>query len=413
MAVLGNRATGIMDYIERMGSQFIPANMSPAPDTPLQREMNRPYTQMAQGGQGMITTDPSGQMSMASPVTPPRMISEMTIPDMGGSGVRMTPEMLKKAEAASKVVDRINQQPELEQNPSFQKMASDFFGNRQNMLALALAFNSMRLQPDQGLASVIGSELKDIREQTRITSASNATLKALRDAGVPEKDLAVLAKDPAILKEYAKKYFAKQLGVLPAEQQAFEDLIKDMSPEDQEKARRIKAGLDPRAGSQFALSLEEVFARAAAQAGGGEKGKSEEKRKQEQVIKDRTWNMWTGAVQNLEKNLLGTTTGFFAGLLPAISDDQQLADQAIAQMAPTLKNIFREAGEGVFTDKDQELLLAMIPDRQTNPAVVAQAIKSINDIVRIKLNQPEPMPTINGVQPKILRFDKEGNPING
>lgn len=123
--------------------------------------------------------------------------------------------------------------------------------------------------------------------------------------------------------------------------------------------------------------------------------------------------MWTGAVQNLEKNLLGTTTGFFAGLLPAISDDQQLADQAIAQMAPTLKNIFREAGEGVFTDKDQELLLAMIPDRQTNPAVVAQAIKSINDIVRIKLNQPEPMPAINGVQPKILRFDKQGNPING
>jgi len=321
--------------------------------------------------------------------------------------------MMKKAEAASKVVDRIKQQPELEQNPSFRKMASDFFGNRENMLRLALAFNTMRLQPDQGLASVIGSELKDIREQTRITAASNATLKALRDAGVPEKDLAVLAKDPAILKEYAKKYFAKQLGVLPAEQQAFEDLIKDMSPEDQEKARRIKAGLDPRAGSQFALSLEEVFARAAAQAGGGEKGKSEEKRKQEQVIKDRTWNMWTGAVQNLEKNLLGTTTGFFAGLLPAISDDQQLADQAIAQMAPTLKNIFREAGEGVFTDKDQELLLAMIPDRQTNPAVVAQAIKSINDIVRIKLNQPEPMPAINGVQPKILRFDKEGNPING
>ena len=413
MAVLGNRATGIMDYIERMGAQFLPANMSPAPDTPLQRAMNRPYTQMAQSGQGMITTQPSGQMSMASPVTPPRMISEMKIPDMGGSGVRMTPEMMKKAEAASKVVDRIKQQPELEQNPSFRKMASDFFGNRENMLRLALAFNTMRLQPDQGLASVIGSELKDIREQTRITAASNATLKALRDAGVPEKDLAVLAKDPAILKEYAKKYFAKQLGVLPAEQQAFEDLIKDMSPEDQEKARRIKAGLDPRAGSQFALSLEEVFARAAAQAGGGEKGKSEEKRKQEQVIKDRTWNMWTGAVQNLEKNLLGTTTGFFAGLLPAISDDQQLADQAIAQMAPTLKNIFREAGEGVFTDKDQELLLAMIPDRQTNPAVVAQAIKSINDIVRIKLNQPEPMPAINGVQPKILRFDKEGNPING
>lgn len=175
MAVLGNRATGIMDYIERMGSQFIPANISPAPDTPLQREMNRPYTQMSQGGQGMITTKPSGQMSMASPVTPPRMISEMTIPDMGGSGVSMTPEMMKKAEAASKVVERIQQQPELEQNPSFRKMASDFFGNRENMLRMALAFNTMRLQPDQGLAGAIGSELKDIRETRQATSLANRT----------------------------------------------------------------------------------------------------------------------------------------------------------------------------------------------------------------------------------------------
>ena len=35
---------------------------------------------------------------------------------------------------------------------------------------------------------------------------------------------------------------------VPADQQSFEALIENMSPEDQKKARRIKAGLDPRAG---------------------------------------------------------------------------------------------------------------------------------------------------------------------
>ena len=412
MAVLGNRASGIMDYIERMGSQFIPANMSPAQETPLQREMNRPDTQMAQNRQAMITTNPSGQMSTASPVTPPRMISEMKIPDMGGAGVRMPPEMMKKAEAASKVVEQIKQRPEIEQNPSFRKMASEFFGNRENMLRLALAFNTMRLQPDQGLAAALGSELKDIRETRVLNKKANSTLNALRQAGVPEKDLQVLADDPDLLRKYAVEFFKKKMGVDPADIQTFNRLTKGMSEEDIDRAKRIELGLEPRAGSQLALSLEQLFARSAAKAGGSEAGKSEQEKKALQVQNDKTWKIWQTAISGLEESLGNTATGRIAGLLPAITSNQQIADQCIAIMAPVLKNIFRESGEGVFTDKDQQILIDMIPDRGSNPDTIAFAIKQINDIVAAKLNQQVRVEIVpNAPTPNVLRFDSQGNPI--
>jgi hypothetical protein len=271
----------------------------------------------------------------------------------------------------------------------------------------------MRLTPDQGLAATIGDELKDIRAGGLVKARANRTLDALRQAGVSEKDLQVLSGDPELLREYAKKFFAKDLQALPAEQQSFENLIAGMSESDQEKARRIKAGLDPRAGSQFALSLEELFARSAAQAGGTQSGKSVEEEKSAQIQNDKTWNIWNTAITNLEQSLMGTSTGKIAGLLPALTSNQQMADQAISIMAPVLKNIFRESGEGVFTDKDQQILVDMIPNRGTNPAVIANSIKIINDIVAAKLNQPasvrvEITPETTN---KVLRFDSQGNLI--
>ena len=390
--------------IEAFRNQSMP-NQQLAPTVPGQDTVLKPVQ----------TVQMPAPQQVATIQTNPELNQMPTMPT--GQGVRMTPEMAsdadmtRLAEEASRVVQKVQEQPEIQEQPGFMDYVKNYFGNRENMVKLAMAFNTMRLQPDQGLAAALGAELKDIRTRGVIDARANATLKALRDAGVPEKDLQILAQDPAILKEYAKKFFAKQLGSLPAEQQAFENLIASMSPEDQEKARRIKAGLDPRAGSQFALGLDELFARSAAQAGGRVKGTTEEERTQEQVMKNRTWNMWSTQMNTLEKDLLGTETGFFAGLLPAITDNQQLADAAVAGMAPILKNIFRESGEGVFTDQDQALLLAMIPDRGSNAEVIARQIQNINMIVAQKLNQPLPAQGGGTTGGQVLRFDAQGNPI--
>lgn len=419
MAVLNDRAMGIMDFISRAGADLItPPNASPVfrPTSPMQQAMGRPQVQMSQDGGQMATTMPSGDIAMASPAMP-TMGAQMgaprpRMPDMGGAGVRMTqPQLMEQAAKAKDLIDRTG--GEIEKDPSFRSTVQEFFGNRENMLRLALGFNTMRLTPDAGLASVIGDELKDIRAGGLVKARANRTLEALRQAGVSEKDLQVLAGDPELLREYAKKFFAKDLQTLPAEQQSFENLIAGMSKSDQEKARRIKAGLDPRAGSQFALDLNEVFARAAAQAGGSQKGKSEEERKSLQIQNDKTWNIWQTAISGLEKSLGNTPTGKIVGLLPAITSNQQIADQSIAIMAPVLKNIFRESGEGVFTDKDQEILLNMIPNRTANPETIAFAIKQINDIVAAKLNQQirvEIAPNTSA-GPTVLRFDAQGNPI--
>lgn len=460
----GNRANDLLDMVIRgfsnQGQDVItPFNASPVDRrrTPLQYEMNRPEVMISQPGGREMVTIANGLQTSASPVPSirnavkqatsaagerqvsrmsaqkfpiaedeqkidaNRLISGREFPQ--GSGVALTPQQAEMAsrkpfsmtaeslaEDAAKAVEAGAAESS---DPTVMEGIKNYFGSRENMIRLALAFNSMRLTPDAGLAAALTAEQKDLRAQKLLTTRANATLNALRQAGVPEKDLQVLANDPELLRKYAVEFFKKQLGTVPAEQQAFENLIADMSPDDQEKARRIKAGLDPRAGSQFALGLEELFARAAAQAGGSEAGKSEQEKKALQVQNDKTWKIWQTAISSLEESLGNTATGRVVGLLPAITSNQQIADQSIAIMAPVLKNIFRESGEGVFTDKDQQILIDMIPDRGANPDTVAYAIKMINDIVAAKLNQQiqvEIVPNRSST-PNVLRFDAQGNPI--
>ncbi len=85
-----------------------------------------------------------------------------------------------------------------------------------------------------------------------------------------------------------------------------------------------------------------------------------------------------------------TATGFVAGRLPAVTTNQQIAQGSVAAMAPVLKEMFRSAGEGAFTDKDQELLLEMIPTRTDTPEARVAKMANVDNIVRAKLNMGPP-----------------------
>lgn len=67
---------------------------------------------------------------------------------------------------AKDVAEGVNQEPE---EPSiFDSMGdkiSEFFGNEEKMLNLALAFNTLRYQPDQALASSISKRLEKLQDQ--------------------------------------------------------------------------------------------------------------------------------------------------------------------------------------------------------------------------------------------------------
>lgn len=99
----------------------------------------------------------------------------------------------------------------------------------------------------------------------------------------------------------------------------------------------------------------------------------------------KTWRMYTSARKGLLSGLGETVTGPIVGRAPALTEEQQTAEGGVSAMAPVLKQIFRVAGEGTFTDKDQELLLGMVPTRKDLPAARKKKIENIDSIIKAKL----------------------------
>lgn len=124
-----------------------------------------------------------------------------------------------------------------------------------------------------------------------------------------------------------------------------------------------------------------------AEAVGTGRGKNVAESEQVAVTNKKAFDAYQASMSGLTKALEGTATGPIVGRAPAITAAQQTADKAVAAMAPTLKGLFRTAGEGTFTDKDQELLLNMIPRRTDAPEARNFAISNIDAIVRAKLGQ--------------------------
>lgn len=100
---------------------------------------------------------------------------------------------------------------------------------------------------------------------------------------------------------------------------------------------------------------------------------------------DAALELYETAKEGLMSGLGGSDTGRFVGMLPAITANQQIAKGSVAAMAPVLKQLFRTAGEGVFTDRDQQLLLEMVPGRTDLPEARNAMIANIDKIVKAKL----------------------------
>lgn len=111
---------------------------------------------------------------------------------------------------------------------------------------------------------------------------------------------------------------------------------------------------------------------------------------QDLTANQRTLEVWSVAKRGLVSALGGTSTGPVQGQLPAVTSGQQIAEGAVAAVAPVLKQLFRSAGEGVFTDRDQQLLLEMVPNRGDHPETVKAKIDMIDAIIQAKLSASIP-----------------------
>ena len=108
---------------------------------------------------------------------------------------------------------------------------------------------------------------------------------------------------------------------------------------------------------------------------------------------ERAFSVYESSISGLVSALDGANTGPMIGWLPALTANQQIADGAVAVMAPVLKGIFRTSGEGTFTDKDQAMLLTMIPTRSTAPEARASQLAMVDAVVRSKMGQPVMVPS--------------------
>jgi hypothetical protein len=296
-----------------------------------------------------------------------------------------------------------------------------------------------KAEQNRVIASIAGSysgvkSLVDSGKYNDAADALEANKEVLRQSGVTnfeDSDLAIQAlrsgDAQAIRNIQLQGEQAIQLATdrnllgdkdASAETKSFNKLIANMSPEDQDKARRIKAGLDARAVGSAALTTAEtgktdIVAEseaeiAAKKAGAVEAAKLSKQlklkpeveaavrsavdqaveagaRSQEVRSNSKALAIYEAGVNGLVSGLSETTTGPIVGFLPALTANAQIADGAVAIMAPILKQIFREAGEGSFSDGDQKLLIDMIPTRKDKEEARIGKLKNIDAIVRAKL----------------------------
>ena len=115
---------------------------------------------------------------------------------------------------------------------------------------------------------------------------------------------------------------------------------------------------------------------------------AELKKAQEAEVNKRAYDTFNIAIKNIESSMADTATNPLVGAFPAVTPEAQTAESSVSTMAPILKQLFRSSGEGVFTDKDQQLLLDMVPTRSDYGAARQNKINMIQQVVRSKLGLP-------------------------
>lgn len=149
-----------------------------------------------------------------------------------------------------------------------------------------------------------------------------------------------------------------------------------------------QAAADARANAQLGLAYRAAERADAAETRAQQAARvAQEKAQREAGARNGVLDQWQAAREGLESGLGASETGPIVGRIPAFTTEQQVAEGAVAATAPILKQLFRTAGEGTFTDKDQELLLRMVPTRTDTPEARAAKIANIDRIIRAKVGQ--------------------------
>lgn len=87
----------------------------------------------------------------------------------------------------------------------------NYLSDDENRARLAMAFNTMRLTPDQGLASALQSRIENAQAMRLLDQQANRTAEALEQMGFPAEANAV-RNNPTLAKEILQEVMKKRLG---------------------------------------------------------------------------------------------------------------------------------------------------------------------------------------------------------
>ena len=254
----------------------------------------------------------------------------------------------------------------------------------------------MRLTPDQGLHAVMADRLKTNQALKMSQASGKAYAGALKKMGVDEATIAEAMQDPTgealkLLYQSVLVASRQKPEASPSSQREYEFALTQGyqgSYTDflDKKKQGTTINMPPSIPAGYVAEYDDSGRFAGMKPATG--GPVERELLEKEQKKKTSFEMYETGINGLSQSLAGTATGSIAGLFPAITTNQQTSDAAIAAMAPIMKAMFREAGEGNFTDQDQQALLAMLPDRSFTPEARTYQLKLIDSIIRTKLGMP-------------------------
>ena len=249
------------------------------------------------------------------------------------------------------------------------------------MILSSLGSNSAPIQ------KALGAQLGLMQER----KSANRTAEQFRAMG--REDIAnMIEQNPSMALDLTKAYYSSQFKSPSAFSEKVEALSAFMPKEEAVKIASSSGGTTvnmPSVGS-IPAGYQAIYddagrvVRMEPIAG----GPVEQKLSADQKAMDEAFKVYEVGISNLGEALGQTETGYLYGKIPAITSGAQTFEAAGDLMLPVLKDIFRKAGEGTFTDSDQRVMENMLPTRGDAPEAARAKMKMLDDMIRAKLGKP-------------------------
>jgi hypothetical protein len=133
------------------------------------------------------------------------------MPQIGQPKPPMDDQMQKTAQL--RAADQLTRQAAAggDKDPQFMDKVKNYFGDEGNMLRLALAFNTMRMEPDQQLAAYAAKRLESLQASKVAAGGARSIAQQLLKMGYPEYAKQALA-NPAMAAKIYEQVIQKDLA---------------------------------------------------------------------------------------------------------------------------------------------------------------------------------------------------------